>query len=107
MQLPLQELWRNDGTSTRSRGKSLSAEDIGKLLRLGPLEFVVADAGLPLRWIEVGDCHRFWKNEVKRHLAEPNQRVVLDEFPGSYCYVASQWNGPGQNATIVVLERHH
>jgi hypothetical protein len=33
-------------------------------------------------------------------------RVILEQFPGGYCYFASQWDG-GDPAPIVVLEQQH
>jgi hypothetical protein len=33
--------------------------------------------------------------------------VVLDVFPGSYCYFASQWDTGREATPIVVLEKSH
>ena len=101
--IPLHELWRNDGSVTSPRGKWLTEDDIQGLLRLGPVHFVVADVGLPLSWVQPKDCHNFWNEEVKPHLAPPNSRFFLDDYPGGYCYIASAWN----KGEIVVLEMHH
>jgi hypothetical protein len=105
--LPLLELWRVNGFTSRSRRRELSVEAITNLLRLGPVEFVVADVGSSLSWIQTGDCYQFWKAEAKPHLAAVGSRVHLDEFPGSYCYFASEWHGGDGSAPIVVLEKHH
>jgi hypothetical protein len=32
-------------------------------------------------------------------------RVILEEFPGGYCYVASQWDGGDSASPIIVLEK--
>lgn len=103
--LPLEELWRDDGFISTSRGKRLRADDIRDLLRAGRIQFVIADVGSKPRWIGLDDCYRFWKTEVKPHLAEPNQRTYLDSFPDSYCYTACEWGAA--EAPIVVLEHHH
>lgn len=105
--LPLQELWRDDGFTTTARGRSLTKDEIIDLLRAGFVQFVVADVGFPLRWIHLHDCHEFWKDEVKPHLAADSAVVILDEFPGGYCYRASEWNGGAGAAPIVVLEKSH
>ena len=105
-QLPLRELWRENGFKTNSRGRWLTRDDITGLLRAGPMRFVVADLGFPPRWIPLRDCHRFWKDEVKPHLAA-GEKARLDDFPGSYFYFASQWDGDVEGTTIVVLEKHH
>jgi hypothetical protein len=49
-QIPLTELWNADGPLDARRAKNLGEADIKRLLRDGP-SFVVAETGLPLRWI--------------------------------------------------------
>lgn len=104
--LPLRELWRDNGFTTTSRGRSLTKDDIADLLRAGRVQFVVADVGAPPRWIQLRDCRQFWKEEVKPHLAADSS-AVLDKFPGSYCYFASEWDTGVGEAPIVVLEKSH
>jgi hypothetical protein len=104
--LPLQQLWRDDGFSTSTRGRTLNNEDIRQFLASGPVQFVVADVGVALRWIPASECFSFWKNEAGTHLVS-GDRIVLDDFPGGYCYFASHWEGPESEAPIVVMERHH
>jgi hypothetical protein len=104
-QLPLRELWRDDGFSTTTRGKSLSVDDVRDFLGSGPVEFVVVDVGVAPRWIPQNECFNFWKHEAKSHLAS-GMKVVLSEFPGGYCYFASHWEGE-TSTPIVLLEKHH
>ena len=89
--LPLRDLWRDNGLTTNARGRSFTKDDITDLLRTGLVQFVIADVGAPLQWIQLHDCHRFWKNEVRPHLAA-DSKAILDEFPGSSCYFASLWD---------------
>jgi hypothetical protein len=104
--LPLRELWRDNGFTTTSRGRWLTKDDIAELLRIRLVQFVVANVGAPLQWIQLNDCCRFWKNEVNPHLAE-DSKAVLDKFPGSYCYFASLWHDGVGATPIVVLEKAH
>jgi hypothetical protein len=104
--LPLVELWRDDGFSTTKRGKFLTREDVRRFLKSGAVQFVVADVGAAPHWIPQGDCFRFWKDEAKTHLAS-EAKARLEEFPGEYCYFASQWEPQRPQAPIVVLEKHH
>ncbi len=104
-QLPLRELWRDNGFSTTTRGKSLSLDDVQAFLRLGPVQFVVADVGVAPRWISQDECFDFWKHEAKPHLVS-DAKAVLSEFPGGYCYFASHWEGE-TTTPIVLLEKHH
>lgn len=105
--MPLHELWRSDGSPIEPRGLLLSRKNIRELLRLGPIEFVIADAGLALQWIPISDCYKFWRAMVKPHLAEPDSKARLEEFPDQYCYFASQWREPNSKTPIVLLERYH
>ena len=103
--LPLRELWRDDGFSTITRKKSLTDNDLRDFLKSGPVQFVVADVGVALRWIAPSECFDFWKNEAKQHL-ESAAKASLADFPGGYCYFASQWEGD-TTAPIVLLEKQH
>jgi hypothetical protein len=61
---------------------------------------------MPLRWIDATDCYQLWNTEIKAHLAAPDQRGTLDQFPGGYFYFASEWRRK-EMLPIVVLERYH
>jgi hypothetical protein len=103
--LPLPSLWRGEA-AFGPRRRDLNIEDLRALLRKGTIAFVVADVGRPLEWIDPTECIRFWTNEVRPHIVTAPQ-IVLDQFPGAYCYVASDWGCGHDNVPIVVLERHH
>jgi len=105
-QIPLAELWRDDGFTTTSRVRWLTADDITILLRTGRVQFVVADVGASPRWIPLGQCHDFWKRDALPHLAAPESRASLDDFPDSYCYFASEWSSK-DGTPIIVCEKHH
>lgn len=104
--LPLDELWNEQGTIEASKGRDLSREAIRDLLRLGPVQFIVADLGSPLRWFPEGACYDFWKTEVQGHLADPDSEFMLEDFPGEYCYLASEWTLAAGDI-VVVLEMAH
>ncbi|WGS23465.1 MULTISPECIES: hypothetical protein [unclassified Bradyrhizobium] len=105
-QAPLEELWNDNGPLDARRGERAGETEIVRLLQDGST-FVVADAGLPLRWISADDRFAFWKDEVKyRLVALDADRFDVCNYPGSYCYVATMWPcaslGP-----VIVLEKHH
>ncbi len=104
--LPLDELWNEREQLPAHRGQQLSPEEVTELLRLGPVQFVVADVGEKLRWVPLPDCYRFWKSDAKPHLAQPHSRIHLDDFPDSYCFLASRWE-TDNSSPVVVLERLH
>ena len=104
--LPLEELWRDDGFSSSARGADVSADDIRALLRAGPVHFVVADCGKRPQWIPPRESYRYWKTEVQPHLAAPDARVYLEQFPDQYAYFAKRW-GEDAGVPIIVLEKAH
>jgi hypothetical protein len=89
-----------------ARIRSLTKDDIRSLLRCGPIQFVVVDVGSSPRWIQPSECFQFWTSEAQPHLAR-QARVILEGFPGGYCYSASEWDGGDPAAPIVVLEKQH
>ena len=93
-----------------SRGDARGVGDVGgdairDLLRAGPVRFVVADIGASLHWVLDAERFDFWKKEVQPHLAEPDARVDLEQFPSGYLYFASQWDDG--STPIIVLSRSH
>ena len=91
IQTPLTELWNCDGPLDARRVENLGETDIKRLLRDGS-SFVVAEVGMPLRWISEGDRFAFWKAEVKCRLVVPDaDGFHLDDYPGNY----SMWRQCG------------
>ena len=105
-QLPLAELWNEHGVIPAERMRELGSSDIASMLRAGKVRFVVADIGHHLEWISADNCYRFWKSEVKRHLAQPENEIYLEDFPGEYCYFASEWQ-TDLAEPIVLLSKSH
>ena len=105
--IPLEDLWTREGPSAAQKRRDLSAIDIAALLRAGPLQFVVADLGHPLRWVAEADRFAFWKAEVKPRIVAPGPAAFhLGDLPEHYAYVASEWSA-GLGRPIVLLEKHH
>jgi len=81
MRLPLEELWNETGNLNAQRVVTgLNAADVTEMIKAGAT-FVVADVGLPPRWIDPAHRFEFWKTEVKPRLAESDEPVFLDRFP--------------------------
>ena len=103
---PLAELWNSDGLLDARRAEDLGEAGIERLLQDGS-NFVVAEVGRPLRWISGSDCFAFWRAEVKCRLVAPDKDGFhLDDYPGSYCYVAAMWEC-ASCTPVIVLEKHH
>ena len=105
--IPVERLSDYGGGIETRRERLLSKEALRELLRRHPVEFVVADVGFPFKHIEVGKCYEFWKSEAEAHMVpDPASVFRLENFPGEYAYVASEWSGQMQTP-IVLLEKHH
>jgi hypothetical protein len=107
MQIPLSQIWDDDGPIRAGRERLLSLHELTAMLSHYPVEFVVANPGQPLKWISVDKCIDFWKSEVKSHLvSNPNGEFSVEDFPNEYAYIASEWSGKLQTP-VVLLEKYH
>jgi hypothetical protein len=105
--LPIDRLYDDEGEVEAHRERYLSKEALQDLLRRYAVEFVIADIGMTLKYIEVQKCYEFWKSEVKAHIVDdPDSGFRLEDFPGEYAYIASEWSGQIQTP-IVLLEMFH
>ena len=73
--------------------RSLGASDISALVAAGPVQFVVHDGELPLRWLPLDEYVAFWTPELQQHIADPTQRPARakEAYPGQYYYAAEEW----------------
>ena len=69
------------------------------------LRFVLANCGHKLRWESEEERFTFWKSEVRPHIVEET-RLYLEDYPGGYCYRASEWH-LGNGNRVVLLEMYH
>ena len=104
--LPVEEVWAGGTLVSTTQVRDLNASEIVDLLRSGAVRFVVADVGEPYHWIPGNEGYDFWKDEVKPHLASPELRTVLEDFPDEYCYFASEWRSD-EGETIILLSKAH
>ena len=104
-QLPLEELWVGQRLISTIKVKDLGPSEIAARLRAGMVRFVIADVGRPLEWLPTNERYEFWKDELQSHLAT-TENVILEDFPGSYCYFASEWKSY-VGETIILLSKAH
>jgi hypothetical protein len=103
--LPLAELWDESGPLTGDRLRTLDQSSLAELLRTGPVQFVVADCGLQLRWIPTEQRFEFWK-AVQPQIADPSKPMYLKQFSKETAYIASEWCGRS-GEPLILLETHH
>jgi hypothetical protein len=104
--LPITELRTKEGIPVGAeRVRDLDREHTGKLIREGPVQFVVTDVGAPLTWIAPSRCYEFWKREVQPHLYDET-RPRLENYPDEYFYFASEWRLESGDRTVVLETVH-
>jgi len=105
--MPLANLWDDEGQLNAHRVRHVGRKEIAQLLRDGLKTFVVADVGLPLRWIPEQDRFTFWKAEVRDRLVPVEAHsFYLEDYSNEFCYIASEWRR-SDSEPIVVLEKCH
>lgn len=107
--LPLREIPSDAGDGEFEFVGAIGAARIRQLLREeSTLSFAVADVGHPLGWIPLTNRFEFWKTEVQPRLVEPDRESWSHEdYPGHYCYHASEWRHEQDGRFAVVLEKYH
>jgi hypothetical protein len=106
-EIPLKELWNQKGLISAIRKGYLSEDGIKNILRKNPVKFIIANIGDPLEHIQPDKCYEFWKTEIQSHLVkDPDRSIQLENYPGEYAYLASEWSKQsGQQ--MILLEKLH
>lgn len=104
--MPVEEIWSEQTLVSNFKLRELDAANIKNLLRSRSFRFVVADIGKPFEFIPDNESYNFWKTEAKIHLAEPESKAFLEDFPDDYCYFASEWKS-FDGESIILLSKMH
>ena len=104
--LPLQELWDDTQIIATERKSYLTKDAIKDSLRQGPVQFIMADTGQKLNFIETENCYCFWKSEVEPRLVDDPQFINFETCPENYTYQASAWESI-MKYPIILLEKIH
>jgi hypothetical protein len=104
-QIPLPELWNDRGPVQATRGARLGEADVARMISEVGATFAVAEVGRSLFWVPGHERFLFWKREAKGRVAKADEEPVKpSDYPGAYCYVASEWKLDG-GTSLVVLEK--
>ncbi len=88
--MPLTTIWNQDGDLNAKRIRELGVEDIRTMLRQNSVQFVIANLGSPMNWIDPDLSLDFWRRVAKERIVSPDSDgFSLDNFPHKYCYCAS------------------
>jgi hypothetical protein len=103
--LPLEGLFTEAGPLKGQRLRDMGLSDLRERIRRGA-RLVVAEVGRPLSWVPEERTFDVWKEELRARIMEPGTSVRLEDFPGEYCFRASEWTLEDGSA-VIVFERMH
>jgi hypothetical protein len=111
-QIPLSELWTIRGPFAATRVRSVGPSDLAVDLHSRPIlrktRFVVADVGRPLEWLDPIGIVAFLRDHIPGRIVDPSAPGFrLNDFPGQFCFVVSEWAEQDSDSPIYVFERHH
>jgi hypothetical protein len=106
IEIPLFSIWKGTENLALFRQNYLTKEEVKRIISVGAVHFVIADVGKELMWVEINNCYDFWKSEVKKHISDDYNQIMLENFPGNYVYLASEWKGEIED-TVILLEKLH
>jgi hypothetical protein len=101
---PVNELFKNNNKLTCIK-RQLNKDKIIEIIRIQPIEFIIADIGLKLKWINIQGCYNFWKQGISNNLAF-EKPINLDNFDNNYCFGVSEWKYPNEEM-VILLEKLH
>jgi hypothetical protein len=103
--LPLEALFTEAGPLKARRQREIGMSDLRERLSLRPL-LVLAEVGRPLSWIPRTRVFDVWNEELRARIVEPGTSFRLEDFPGAYCFRASEWSLE-DGSVVLVFEHMH
>jgi DNA-binding helix-hairpin-helix protein with protein kinase domain len=104
--IPLEELWTETENLPHQRREYLTERQVQDLLLQGNVAIVIASCGLKPSWIMPQSAFSKFKNEIKGHIVNDFDRIVLEEYEDEWCYLASLWTDT-QDRKVLLLETLH
>lgn len=102
----MDSLWNDQEELAAKRKEYLGTEQIKELLRKGPIQFVIANVGDKLTWIDIANTYKIYKSRIKERLIDDLNHIDLENFKDNIGYMASSWEiNPG--ISIILLEVYH
>lgn len=105
-EIPLKYLWDMSNNIEAVRKQYLNKGNIKTILRTAEVDFVIADIGDKLKWVDANKCYNFWKSEIEAHLINDTEFIDIDNCPHNYAYIASEWVCNSGRA-IILFEKIH
>jgi hypothetical protein len=104
--IPLDELWTDSSTLAYERQEYLTERQVQELILQGDLALAEASCGLKLSWISPDSALEFFKKQIKGHVIDDPDRIILEEYEDHWCYLASLWRD-AEGQKLILLETYH
>jgi hypothetical protein len=104
--IPLDELWNDSAMLTYERQEYLTERQVQELVSKGEIAVAEASCGLKLSWVSPNSTLEFFKKQVKGHVVNDPDRIILADFEDEWCYLASLW-GDAEGRKVILLETYH
>jgi len=100
------KLWTDSAVLALERQEYLAEGQVKELVLKGDIVIAEANCGLKLSWVPPVNSIEFFKKQVKGHVVDDPDRIILSDYQDQWCYLASLWTDPvGQK--VVLLETYH
>lgn len=104
--IPLDELWTDSEIVSYKRQEYLTERQVQELVFKGDIAVAEASCGLKLSWVSPNSAIEFYKKQIKGHIVNDPDRIILADYEDEWCYLASLWSSAdGQKA--ILLETYH
>jgi hypothetical protein len=104
--IPLEQLWTEAEILSHERQEYLNEQEAQDLLQNGNVSILLASCGLKLIWITPPEALAKFKREIKGHIVNNPDSIVLQDYEDEWCYLASLWNNTLEER-ILLLETYH
>jgi len=98
--MPLVDLWRENTFLEAKRVKYLNQKAVSEILKNGPIRFVIANVGDKLIWIDLDECFKIYKTEIKEFIISDIDKIYLRTLKDEWGYIASLWADPSENSSL-------
>ncbi|HUC79303.1 MAG TPA: hypothetical protein VMR70_00250 [Flavisolibacter sp.] len=104
--IPLDELWTDSERLAYKRQEYLTESQLRELVSKGNIAVAEANCGAKLSWVLPNCALAFYKKQVKGHVVNNPDRIILADYEDEWCYLASLWRDT-EDGKVILLEAYH
>jgi hypothetical protein len=104
--IPLEQIWTETEILPHERQEFLNEQQVYDLLQNGNVPIMLASCGLKPTWISPQEALARFKREIKDHIVNNPDKIVLEDYEDEWCYLASIWTDTHEEK-VLLLETYH